>query len=139
MTKSQVKSVADRALSFYNTRDSRTFASVISSKCDRGFANVKKQESAGRSALFTSGILFPLGARKVLASTYGQSHRGVRTNNMRIQSNRNVTGTQNIGYSHVPDTAKETVSNDQVFGVPCTNCFQVLTDMVQDSTCTQGT
>ena len=29
------------------------------------------------------------------------------------------------------------ISNDQVLDIPCTNRFQILTDMVENSTCTQ--
>ena len=99
MTKSQAKSVADRALCFCNTRDNRTFASVVSSKCGRAFTIVNDHGDAGMSTLFISNTLSPVEYREVPVSTFMQSHksRGAGVDAVKKQNSIHSIGKQKLG------------------------------------------
>ena len=53
----QAKLRADRALAFCNVTTTKSFASVVAGKGDRGFRTSTHKESAGRSKVFNANAV----------------------------------------------------------------------------------
>ena len=110
MTKPQAKAVADKALAFCNTRGNRTFASVVSGKCDRGSSVTNEHKSTRGSTLFTSNTVSgPQGRKSTFV--YSQEGSGIGVYTIKQQNGRYVVDKQELGYLHDKRTASKVTMN----------------------------
>ena len=134
MTVSQAKVVADRALAFCNTTNNRSFASVDAGKCDKVFPiDINKKVQVGqRYSLPILHFLFTINKYiKVLLCS--------RTKMVTVKSLLSTsTGKGSNVHHHLPSIVRKPVTSDQVFRIPCTNHFQLLTNVDSDSTDTHS-
>ena len=135
---SQVKGMADRALAFCNTTSTRSFASVVADKCDRGFCVNTCKESAGRSKVLNINTIPPVLNKQVHGNTSFQSHKhgGSAVSGVESQDSTSMGRGRKVHHC-LPTIVQKPVTNEQAFKIPCTNHFQLFTDMEPDWTDTQ--
>ena len=136
---SQVKGMADRALAFCNITSTRSFASVVAGKCDTGFCVNTCKESVGGSKVLNIDTIPPVLNKRVYKNTSLQSYKHGGSVVFGIESQDSTsTGRGRKVHHCLCIIVQKSVTNEQVFKIPCTNRFQLLTGMEPDWTDTHS-
>ena len=106
----QAKLRADRALAFYNVATTKSFASVVAGKGDRGFSII----------LFnTNAVPFALGKRVHKNNSF-KAHTNVDGGAAGVQLQDSIPTGEAVKVHHCrPTIVQRPVTNDQVFKIPC--------------------
>ena len=131
----QAKRRADRALAFCNVTTTKSFASVVAGKWDRGFSTSTHKQSAGRSKVFNTNAVPFAPYKQVHRNTSFKSHRNAVGGVSGVLLQNSTPTGEAVKVHHCrPTSVKNPVTNDQVFKIPCANRFQLLASMESSGT-----
>ena len=128
-----------RALAFCNVTTTKSFASAVAGKWDRGFSISTHEESVGRSKVFNTNAVPFVPYKQVHKNTSFELFRNYADGVPDVKLQDSTPTGEAVKVDHCrPTIVQKPVTNDQVFEIPCVNRFQPLVNMESSGTDNQS-